>query len=67
MIIIPIDIPNMDAKESLNKTDLLAKCKSMLGENLFLEFEYFNGMIDDKEYSDIRPLNYDMKHKRGVK
>ena len=55
MIIDPVDIPNMDVKESLNKDILLAKCRSMLGDNLFLEFEYSNGHIDDKEYNTIRP------------
>ena len=55
MIIDPVEIPNMDVKESLNNDILLAKCRSMLGDNLFLEFEYCNGHIDDKEYSAIRP------------
>ena len=60
MIITPIDIPNIEVRESLDKDELLAKCKNTLGENLFLEFEYCNGMIDDKEYITIRPLHFKM-------
>ena len=64
MIINPVDIPNMDVKESLNNDILLAKCRSMLGDNLFLEFEYYNGHIDDKEYSIIRPNYFRLKQKK---
>ena len=55
-------IEDVGIKNKLKDNDDLLKCRNVLGFELFLEFQYINGNIDEKLYFDTRPMMA-IKHK----